>query len=91
MLFWARTPDGWAVNLDGSNAGREYSLPRIELHSGARGWTGVCRLPDGTSQEMTLANEDSAPAAKRAAVGEALLVLGAQYEMELQSLQSLLG
>lgn len=86
MVAWARTADGWAVNLDGSDAGRVYSLPRIELHSGHAGWTCICHLPDGTSRPTTVAAAPTAAAAKRAAVEEALRTLGPRYEAELRAL-----
>ncbi len=86
MISWSRTLDGWAVNLDGTDAAREFTLPRIELHSGAQGWTCVCHLPDGTSRQVPLGPAPSAAAAKRAGVEEALLVFGTRYESELRAL-----
>lgn len=86
MIAWMRTPDGWAVNLDGTDAAREFTLPRIELHAGARGWTCVCHLRDGTSLPVTLGPPTTAAAAKRAAVEAALGCLGAGYERELRAL-----
>jgi hypothetical protein len=34
VISWCKTEDGWAVNLDGTNAATAFSLPRIELYSG---------------------------------------------------------
>lgn len=86
MLAWARTADGWAVNLDGSDAVRAFSLPRLELHSGPRGWTCACHLPDGTSRETSLRSAGSVLAAKRLAVEEALRILGAPWDGPLRRL-----
>lgn len=86
MVGWARTPDGWAVNLDGTDAARQFSLPRLELHAGARGWTCVCHLPDGTSRPVHTGGQATLAGAKRAAVEEALRVLGGTYDRELRSL-----
>lgn len=78
MTAWARTADGWALNLDGSDAGAGFSLPRLELHSSARGWQGVCLLPGGGTHD-TVGPTGSAAAAKRATLEEARAVLGAEY------------
>lgn len=86
MISWARTPDGWAVNLDGTNAAREFRLPRLELHSGRQGWTSVCHLEDGTQRPLPLGSSESASEAKRIAVAEALRALGARYEPKLRAL-----
>ncbi len=86
MISWIRTLDGWAVNLDGTNAAREFTLPRIELHSGARGWTCVCHLQDGTSRPVPVGPSTTAAAAKRAGIEGALLALGTRYESELRAL-----
>jgi hypothetical protein len=85
MLAWARTGDGWAVNLDGSDAAAGFSLPRLELHSGARGWTWICHLPDGTSREHQ-GTADSIATAKRLAVEQARGMLDAAYSSALDSL-----
>ena len=86
MISWNQTPDGWAVNLDGSNAASQFSLPRLELHSGRQGWTCVCRFADGTSRPVPLGRASSAADAKRAGAEEALLVLGAGYDAQLRAL-----
>lgn len=85
MIAWFKTPDGWAVNLDGTNA-VGFALPRLELHSGPQGWTCVCLQQNGTSLQLPLGGSASAPAAKRAAAEEALLAFGAQYEPALRAL-----
>ena len=84
MLAWARIPDGWALNLDGSDASRSFSLPRLELHAGPGGWTGVCHLPDGTSRPAAVGAAPTADAAKRAAVEEARRTLGPPWEEALR-------
>jgi hypothetical protein len=86
VISWFQTPFGWAVNLDGTNAADEFRLPRVELHSGPRGWTCVCHRQNGTSRELPLGSAATTSAAKRAAIAEALLALGAQYEPELREL-----
>jgi hypothetical protein len=86
MISWNRTLDGWAVNLDGSNAALGFALPRIELHSGRGGWTCVCRLGDGTSRAVTVGVSSSAAEAKRAGIEDALLALGGGYETQLRAL-----
>jgi hypothetical protein len=85
MLVWAKTGDGWALNLDGTDAGAGFSLPRLELHSGSRGWTWVCHLPDGTSRVQQGA-ADSIATAKRLAVEQARGMLGATYASALDGL-----
>jgi hypothetical protein len=89
MISWVQTPDGWAVNLDGTNAAAGFSLPRVELHSGPRGWTCVCHLANGTSRQLPLGDVASTSAAKRAALAAASPMLGAQYEPELRALLAL--
>ena len=86
MISRAQTPDGWAVNLDGTDAADQFTLPRVELHSGPRGWTCVCHLQDGTSLQRPLQGADTTIVAKRAAIAEALRALGAQYGPELRAL-----
>jgi hypothetical protein len=86
MISWSRTPDGWAVNLDGSNAAHQFALPRIELHSGPGGWTCICRLGDGTARPVPVTGATSAAQAKRAGVEDALLAFGTGYEAQLRAL-----
>lgn len=85
MVFWCRTPDGWAVNLDGTNATATFSLPRVELQSGAGGWTCICRRQNGTSVKLRLGVGASARAAKHVAA-EAMLALGTQHDVQLLAL-----
>ena len=85
MISWCKTPDGWAVNLDGTNASAEFSLPRIELHSGLNGWTCVCYRSNGTFLKLPLGVGASARSAKRAAA-EAMLALGTEYHAQLLAL-----
>ncbi len=86
MISWCKTPDGWAVNLDGTSAAGEFSLPRIELHSGRQGWTCVCHRENGTSLSLQLRGATSAPAAKRVAAEKALLAVGERWEPDLRAL-----
>jgi hypothetical protein len=85
VISWCRTPDGWAVNLDGTNAMAEFRLPRIELHSGPTGWTCICHRKNGTMLKLQLGAGVSARAAKHSAV-EATLALGTQYDAQLLAL-----
>jgi len=86
MVFWSRTADGWAVNLDGSNATAEFRLPRIELHSGGAGWTCVCHCSDGMTVKLPLSATSTASGAKRLAARTAIAALGASYEADLRAL-----
>jgi hypothetical protein len=74
------------VNLDGTNAAREFTLPRIELHAGARGWTSVCHFQDGTSRRLPVGDASTLAAAKLAVIEEALLALGTRYHVQLRTL-----
>ncbi|HUL59144.1 MAG TPA: hypothetical protein VLU43_07715 [Anaeromyxobacteraceae bacterium] len=85
MISWRNTEDGWAVNLDGTNAASEFTLPRIELHAGPKGWTCICHRKNGTSLKLPLGPAPTAAAAKQVAV-EAMLALGTQYDAELLAL-----
>lgn len=85
MISWHKTVDGWAVNLDGTSAAAEFSLPRIELHSGTKGWECICHRQNGTSLKLPLGKGPNVAAAKHAAV-EAMLALGTKHHAELLSL-----
>ena len=85
VISWCKTPDGWAVKLDGTDAGVEFSLPRIELHSGTNGWTCECHRQNGTFLRLPLGAGASARAAKHSAA-EAMLALGTGYDAQLLAL-----
>ncbi len=85
MISWCKTLEGWAVNLDGTNAAHAFSLPRIELHASPAGWTCICHRSNGTSVKLPLGTGPSAQAAKRAAA-EAMLALGTPYQESLLEL-----
>lgn len=87
MMYWTRTENGWAVNLDGTNAALAFSLPRIELRSSPGGWACVCHLDNGTSRLVPLGGLSSTAAAKRAGIEGSLVAVGTQYEPELRALQ----
>ena len=70
MSSWARTPEGWAMNLDGSDGALAFSLPRLELRSTGAGWRGLHLLADGRRREWVCAPEDSLLRAKASAVAE---------------------
>ena len=84
-VSWCKTPDGWAVNLDGTDASAGFSLPRMELHTGPKGWTCVCHRHNGTLLNLPLGLGASAEAAKHAAA-EAMLALGTAYDAQLLAL-----
>ena len=86
MISWARTADGWAVNLDGTDAALAFSLPRIELHSSPRGWACVCHLGNGTTRTIPLDSSATVAAAMRVAVQDGLAALGASYGPQLRDL-----
>jgi hypothetical protein len=87
MMRWSRTENGWAVNLDGTDAAMTFRLPRIELRSSPHGWACVCHLDNGTSRLVPLGDSASAAAAKRAGIeGSLTAVVGTQYEPELRAL-----
>ncbi len=86
MKGWARTGDGWALNLDGSDAAAGFSLPRLELHASPTGWQCVCHLPDGNSLRPPQARADSISSAKSAALREARSILGYGYAGALDAL-----
>jgi hypothetical protein len=86
-MHWKRTANGWAVNLDGTNAALTFTLPRIELRSSPHGWACVCHLENGTSRLVPLGHSTSTDAAKRAGIeGSLTAVVGTQYEEELRAL-----
>jgi hypothetical protein len=76
MIGWARTTDGWAMNLDGSDAALVFSLPRLELRSSSRGWRSICFLVDGSQREVAGGSAESLLAAKASAVEQARGLLG---------------
>ena len=86
MISWARTEDGWAVNLDGTDAAFAFSLPRIELHTSPRGWACICHLANGATRTVALDPSTSIAAAMRAAVQDGILALGTGYGPQLRGL-----
>ena len=76
MSTWARTTDGWALNLDGSDGALVFSLPRLELRSSSTGWRSLCFLVDGSPRERAAGSADSLMAAKAAAIEQARALLG---------------
>jgi hypothetical protein len=87
MTGWARTTDGWAVNLDGSNAAAVFSLPRLEVRGSARGWRCLCLLTDGTRHEHLCGSSDSVHAARAAALAQAGRMLGPDHAPALTALR----
>lgn len=85
MPRWARIEDGYAANLDGSDAAAGMAFPRLELRSGAGGWQGACLLPDGTAVHLH-ARVESRVEAHRALVDRARAVLGPEWATALAAL-----
>jgi hypothetical protein len=85
MPRWARTEDGFAANLDGSDAATAVVFPRLELHSGAGGWQCSCLLGDGTAVQLH-ARAASRLEAQRALVERARAVLGPEWAAALDAL-----
>jgi hypothetical protein len=83
---WARTPSGWALNLDGSSPAG-FALPRLEIEQSPRGWLCRCRFADGSSREQ-LDDSGSIAVAKRTA---AELARGRLGERHAAALATLLG
>jgi hypothetical protein len=79
MSGWARTTDGWAMNLDGSDGAQVFSLPRLELRSSSKGWRSLCFLADGSQREVAGGTADTLMAAKAAAVDQARGLLGLEH------------
>jgi hypothetical protein len=77
-IRWARIANGWAFNLDRSDAAKAFSLPRLELHPSPAGWSCLCLLLDGTSHQVR-GLVGSPSTAKRATVGHARGILGSPY------------
>lgn len=67
MIGWARIAEGWAANLDGSDAAKVFSLPRLEVRAGATGWQSLCLMPDGTRHAQVGRPSDSVHVARSAA------------------------
>jgi hypothetical protein len=84
MSAWAKVQDGWALNLDGSDAAAVFSLPRLEVHASAQGWQSMCLLANGTRSERAGGWADSLPAAKAAALEQAGRMLGPDHAPALR-------
>lgn len=86
MIFWSRTADGWAVNLDGTDAATLFSLPRLELRTSQRGWTCACHLADGTSRLVPLGHPAGLAAAMRLAIQGSMGAVGEEHAPHLRAL-----
>lgn len=86
MIFWSRTEQGWAVNLDGTDAARGFALPRVELRSSPRGWVCACHLPDGTSRLVPLGRPPGLAEAMRSALQGSLVAFGGEDEAHVRAL-----
>jgi hypothetical protein len=87
MTGWARTAEGYAANLDGSDAAREVTFPRLELRSGPAGWECRCLLPDGSAAD-TRGRHGSTGEAKAAVIERARAVLGPAWAAALDALSA---
>lgn len=85
-ITWRQTEHGWAVNLDGTDAGQRFTLPRIEIRSSPRGWVCACHLSNGTSRLVPLRDAPSTAEAMRAGIEACLASVGVEYEPELREL-----
>jgi len=85
MARWTRTSEGFAANLDGSDASREVSFPRLELRSGPAGWECRCLLQDGKEID-THGRYGSTAQAKAAIVACARAALGPEWAGALNAL-----
>jgi len=86
MIAWSRIRDGWAVNLDGTDAALVFSLPRIEVRSSPRGWQTECFHEDGTKSGGGPAYPGGSAAAKGSAISEATRLLPAHHAAALKAL-----
>jgi hypothetical protein len=64
---WTKIPGGWALNLDGSDAGAAFSLPRLEVRPTPQGWRGLCMRRDGTRCDRLFQPGNSVHEARAAA------------------------
>ncbi len=85
LTGWTRIGDGWAFNLDRTDAAKAFSFPRLEIHPSPRGWSCLCLLLDGTSHQVR-GLVGSMSTAKRAAVGQAQEILGSPHAGVLEEL-----
>lgn len=87
MIAWARTAEGWAVNLDGSDAAVVFSLPRLEIRATAQGWRSLCLLADGRQSEVVGGSMRGMRAARMSALAQAEKLLGRANAAALASLR----
>ena len=86
MIFWSQTDNGWAVNLDGTDAALRFTLPRIEIRSTPRGWTCTCHLGNGASYLVPLRDRPTVAEAMRAGIEGSLPAVGVEYGRDLRAL-----
>ncbi len=85
-MAWVCSERGWTINLDGSDASQKKGLPRLEITCGPDNqWTSLCILPDNSCR-MRTGGMRTREAAQRAAIEEALTVLGSEYRPLLEQL-----
>ncbi len=85
-LAWSRTENGWALNLDGTDAARVFSLPCIELRAGPDGWTCCFHLGNGMSRFVPLRRVATAAEAMQLATESGLAAFGTEFAPALRAL-----
>ncbi len=85
MTRWVRTAEGFAANLDGSDAAANVTFPRLEIRSGPAGWECRCLLADGTAADVH-GGQGSTRAAQAAVVERARALLGPAWTAALDGL-----
>jgi len=79
MARWSRIPEGWAINLDGTDAAVVFSLPRVEVRSSSTGWQGVCLHADGKQTSCGDGYQGGSAVARTTALARAAAVLSPQH------------
>jgi hypothetical protein len=83
-VTWRRVPEGWAVNLDGTDAARVFALPRVEVRSSPGGWLIACFNEDGSRSGGGVAHSSGLVDAKQRAIAEAARGLPERYRERLR-------
>jgi len=79
MITWSRISDGWAINLDGTNATLAFTLPRIEVRSTSAGWQSECLHADGTRSSWGAPYHGGVAAVKATALAHAERLFASEY------------
>jgi hypothetical protein len=84
-IVWSRIEDGWALNLDGTNASLVFTLPRIEVRSSPGGWLSECLHANGTRSGGGAPYHGGVAAAKADALAHARRVLAPELAALLRA------